>query len=507
MDGLGSFFMQLGFDVDPAGMDKFVDELMRATTWTAKLAGTLVVAAGGVALFAAKTAEALDELGDFAEREQIAVEALQELGFAAQLNGSSLESVKSSVAGVNTTLGQAAQGIGRAAALFKKLGFEATDAQGNVKSFDAFLMEVSDRMQGLSRQEQISLAEKLGFDRSLVPLLVKGRTEITKLRDEARKLGVTSQAQIDIASAWQDRIDKLRFKFLAWRNSIAVAVLPWLDKFLTKLEEMAPVIKEVARALLFVGAALAVIKIAQGLMQVGSVLAKLPQLLGLLLNPMFLMVALVALLIEDFMTWREGGESLIGSFMQSFPELTAAFGELWAAVNRLADVFMEHLWPIIKMVFQGWGEILKLLLPLVIKLVALIIDGLAAAITFVVEKIAALIDGIASVIDWFGDAIDAAKEFFGEIGADETSRGATLSTATGANVPVSPMALAAMPPMSILRGGTTTQSTMQTTNTVNIPGGITVVSPNPSEAGKSVREELNRVNKTAVRNEQSVVTL
>ena len=139
---------------------------------------------------AARLGCGIDELGDFAELEQVSVEALQEIGYAAQLNGSSLEALKASVSGVNKTVGEAALGIGRGAQTFEKLGMAAKNADGSVKSFDQVLEEVAGKMEGLSRQEQIALAEKLGIDRSLIPLLAKGRGELEALRKEAQAFGV-----------------------------------------------------------------------------------------------------------------------------------------------------------------------------------------------------------------------------------------------------------------------------------------------------------------------------
>jgi hypothetical protein len=131
-------------------------------------------------------AEGIDELGDFAELEQVSVEALQEIGYAAQLNGSSLEALKGSVSGVNKTVGEAALGIGRGAQTFEKLGMSAKNADGSIKSFDQVLEEVAGKMEGLSRQEQIALAEKLGIDKFADPAPVEGVAGTGELREEAR---------------------------------------------------------------------------------------------------------------------------------------------------------------------------------------------------------------------------------------------------------------------------------------------------------------------------------
>ncbi|MFN4342368.1 MAG: hypothetical protein ACK4FE_10115 [Azonexus sp.] len=223
---LQEFFVSLGFEVDTAKINEFEQQTARLRDEMLKIGAVVTGVAGGIGMFVTAVAQGIDELGDFAEMENVSIAALQEIGHAAQLNGSSLEAVKASVSGVNKTVGEAALGIGRGAQTLEKLGMSAKNADGSIKSFDQVLEEVAGKMEGLSRQEQIALAEKLGIDRSLIPLLAKGRGELEALREEARAFGIASEEDAAKAGALTDALDRTKFMLGALGKQIAVGFMP-----------------------------------------------------------------------------------------------------------------------------------------------------------------------------------------------------------------------------------------------------------------------------------------
>ena len=223
---LQEFFVSLGFEVDTAKINEFEQQTARLRDEMLKIGTVITGVAGGIGMFVTTIAQGIDELGDFAEMESVSIAALQEIGHAAQLSGSSLEAVKASVSGVNKTVGEAALGIGRGAQTFEKLGMSAKNADGSIKSFDQVLEEVAGKMEGLSRQEQIALAEKLGIDRSLIPLLAKGRGELEALREEARAFGIASEEDAAKAGALTDALDRTKFMLGALGKQIAVGFMP-----------------------------------------------------------------------------------------------------------------------------------------------------------------------------------------------------------------------------------------------------------------------------------------
>ena len=234
---LQEFFVSLGFEVDTAKINEFEQQTARLRDEMLKIGTVVTGVAGGIGMFVTAVAQGIDELGDFAEMESVSIAALQEIGHAAQLSGSSLEAVKASVSGVNKTVGEAALGIGRGAQTFEKLGMSAKNADGSIKSFDQVLEEVAGKMDGLSRQEQIALAEKLGIDRSLIPLLAKGRGELEALREEARAFGIASEEDAAKAGALTDALDRTKFMLGALGKQIAVGFMPQVTAVLDGFRE------------------------------------------------------------------------------------------------------------------------------------------------------------------------------------------------------------------------------------------------------------------------------
>ena len=82
-----SFFVSLGFEINTEKLDEFEQKLAAARGTVLAVGAVAATAAAGIGLFVSKVAEGIDELGDFADVEQVSVEALQEIGYAAQLSG------------------------------------------------------------------------------------------------------------------------------------------------------------------------------------------------------------------------------------------------------------------------------------------------------------------------------------------------------------------------------------------------------------------------------------
>lgn len=698
-----SFFVSLGFEIDTGKLDEFEQQVAGARNAVLAVGAVAAAAAGAIGVFVTKVAEGIDELGDFAEIEQVSIEALQEVGYAAQLSGSSLDAVKASVAGVNKTVGEAALGIGRGAQTFEKLGMSAKNADGSIKSFDQVLEEVAARMDGLSRQEQIALAEKLGIDRSLIPLLAKGRGELEKLREEARAFGLASEEDAQKAGELMDSLDRTRFVLGALGKYIAVGFMPQvtavLDGFREWLVTHQKIIKSgIGNALKAVTAIIGTlwdwtVRLADGLVglvkwlidfkvvvyaaaaaaalfasvQVFTIVKSLIGAFGTLtgtiagfnatalLIPAIIGAIIIALglLIDDYVNWKEGNESVIGDLVEQFPWLlgmiesieqaVGAFVDFWLqqwetlkeplgqlgqALWKLISVLAETLWPVIKMIFTGWGYLIAAFLPIVIRLFALIVEGwtniaswaiaafslivegwtnltqwivafaqfaidaivayftwwaqtVAAIYEFIVGVVGKVVDtvmgGVKGAVEWVMGLIDTAKQkvmgfidsvagAIGKVGqllgltdrADDVKIEVKKSSAPEASTPAptqahqavaqspadqvqppapaqprqptpiaqavaqspamqaqpakQPAPVQAVPALQlpggvIGRAGNTTTNTSTVTQTTTITAPITINSPDPAKAGESVRQELGRLNKQAVRNGQTAVAL
>lgn len=384
-----SFFVALGFQVDSKGLDEMKERAAAITKTMLAVVGAATAATVALGAFVTHIAQSIDTLGDFAERESVAIETIQELGHAAKISGSSIEAVQSSIQGVNRIVGDVVIGMPRAIKLFERLGLSAKRSDGSVKNFDDILSEVADKMQGMSRQAAIAMAEKLGIDRSLIPLLLRGRAAISALREEARAFGVVTQADADAAGALTDSLDRTKFLMGALTNTIAVRLMPtvtrildgfrdwillnrkwietgittalkilvavtstfwdWINRIVSAgMQAVAWLFQFKAGIWLAVAAVTALIGLA-----IGTALAKMVlwfqavrvALVGFSLSALLIPIAIgvmilaIGLLIDDLVNWYEGNESVIGDILEAYPNagkvVAVALGVMGAAFIAL----------------------------------------------------------------------------------------------------------------------------------------------------------------------------
>ena len=220
------------------GMSKVKAGAMLAGAGIAFLATKLIGSLGDIRSFVDETAGALDELGDFAEANGTTAAAVSQLGYAAQLSGSDMDAVKSTISGLNSKIGEAALGVGRGGKMFAKFGINVKDASGKVKDTTSILEEIAGKMQGLSNQEAIAMANKLGIDSSLVPLLLKGKEGIAALTAEAAKNGAVTNDQAAAAGTYADMMDKTDARIQGVKNSVATALMPAMTELGTKIADV-----------------------------------------------------------------------------------------------------------------------------------------------------------------------------------------------------------------------------------------------------------------------------
>ncbi len=467
---LQEFFVSLGFEVDTAKINELEQQTARLRDEMLKIGAVVTGVAGGIGMFVTAIAQGIDELGDFAELEQVSVEALQEIGYAAQLNGSSLEALKGSVSGVNKTVGEAALGIGRGAQTLEKLGMSAKNADGSIKSFDQVLEEVAGKMEGLSRQEQIALAEKLGIDRSLIPLLAKGRGELEALREEARAFGIASEEDAAKAGALTDALDRTKFMLGALGKQIAVGFMPQVTAVLDGFREWLVTNRKIINS--GVGGALKTVtaiigtlwdwtvRLADGAVRVvrhlanfkvvtwaaGAAVAALiayqagaffTTLGGAVMTaaralftfnasaalPVILvggLVIVIGLLVDELVNFYEGNETVIGQLNEKYP---GAIYAAWAALVALGGGFIALKWKAIASMVETMAIMAMYAAQWITAHAAMAAGALVAywPILLIIGAIAAVVGGVwylwenwETVTKLLGDAWMAVTDTVGE---------------------------------------------------------------------------------------------
>lgn len=465
---LESFFVSLGFEIDNSKLDEFKKKTEELRESVLKVGAIFTGAAAGIGLLVEGVAHSMGDLYSFAELNEVTAKSVAALGKIATENDGSLEGMKSTIQSLNKTIGEAAIGIGRGAMTFEKLNLSAKRADGTVKTVDDILAEVADKMQGLSRQEQIAMAEKLGIDPQFVKVLEKGSENLAKLREEAELMNPFTERDYELA----DQVDKLFIKAKAtlgtFTKMLGVSLLPQVKEVLTNYMEWFKASRK-ATSGVFVTALQAisgaigtvwdwVMRLVSGLkeafrwltqfkvvtyaaaaalgvfisVQAYEFITKLGAAIKLatvrmasfnataLIIPAIIGAIILALglLIDDYANWKEGNDSVIGDLVEQFPALLeiiktvedgvgAFIGfwlEQWETLKEPLSSLAVAIWGLVKMVVSALWPAVKMIFTGWAYLMAAIIPVVATLIEWLAGFLVGAIGKVVQALTWIVEA-------------------------------------------------------------------------------------------------------
>lgn len=384
------------FSAAEKAVGSFTDNVMGM----AKMIGG-VIAAGSVAVAIQRTADKFNDLGDVVSRVGNAtVKELDRLGYVAELTGSDANTATASFENLSRTIGEAAQGIGRGAVVFEKLGLSAKDAQGNVKTTTQVLDEIKVKIKDLSKAEQSAYIQRLGLDRSMIGMLTSDTTEIVdQYNKRTEALGINVDEAAELGAKYNDAIKITKRGFDDIITAFVLRVLPSITTAIERVSKLidvnAGLIKsyvEPIAAAVSIGADL-VTGFITGVGKLFKVLGKWPIYIGAvtiawkLLNAVFKaspigriitlvmgLVTAIGLLIDDYETWKEGGKSFFdwGPAQKWFDNMSRIFDSLktivgnffsadwwrakWQTISKEWDIFCERLKAFFK---ESWDNVVN----------------------------------------------------------------------------------------------------------------------------------------------------
>lgn len=193
----------------------------------AKIGKALALIGGptGLGLMIKSSIDAAAELDDLSQKTGIAVESLSRLQYAAGLEG--VEDLGASLAKLSKTIATDAE-------MFKVLGIQVEDANGNLKSTEDVLLDLADLFaKSADGTRKAALAQEL-FGKSgaaLIPFLNKGRDGIKELTAEADRLGITiSSETAKAADDFNNSMFRLKSGIKGAINEITEGLLPSLNR-------------------------------------------------------------------------------------------------------------------------------------------------------------------------------------------------------------------------------------------------------------------------------------
>jgi hypothetical protein len=249
---LDELFVRLGFRTDAKALEGYAKNVegIKQKMEGLKHLGEAYLGFEGlkkVGEFVKSAITGMADIQEFSERVDLAATDVAALGRVATENGSSLEGMEGTIASLNATLGQAASGFPRAEKMLSRFGLKAKDAHGQIKTFDQMLGEVADKMEGTSTGKRLAMANALGIDQKLIPLLKEGSANFARLRDEAMKAGAFKDSDYERAHESEKLFSKAEGAFLRLKQRLAIGLLPTVNELLKKFTAWVSDSKNIAR--------------------------------------------------------------------------------------------------------------------------------------------------------------------------------------------------------------------------------------------------------------------
>ncbi|HDU2707439.1 TPA: hypothetical protein RFC25_000015 [Klebsiella pneumoniae] len=371
---LKDFLISLGFKVDEAGARKF-DAVVAGTTLKAIELGVKVEAAAlSVVAFTAKIASGLDDLYWASQRTGATVEGIKQIGYAVNQVGGSVDGARGSL----ENLARFMRNNPGAEGFLNRLGVQTRDASGNMRDMATIFTGVGERLSSMPYYRANQYAQMLGLDENTLMAMRRG---IGQFSGEYTAMAKAIGYNADVAAVSSNKfMTSLRsFGLMAGMardkigSSLADGLAGSLDRLRRQILENFPKIEGAitgtVKGILWAGEMVG--RVIYRLIQLGQSISdwwdsldkqsqQLIELIGALtaawwmLNRAMLaspitwvlgLAAAIALLWEDYQTWKEGGKSLI-DWGKWKPEVDAALkmvGDLKQTVLDLGKALAKLL--------------------------------------------------------------------------------------------------------------------------------------------------------------------
>lgn len=368
------FLVSLGFDIDEAGASKF-DSVLAGTTANAIKMGLAVEGAAlTVVAFTAKIASGLDNLYWASQRTGATVQGIQSIGYAVSQVGGSVDAARTSL----ESLSRFVRNNPGAEGFLNRLGVQTRDASGNMRDMAAIFTGVGQKLSSMPYYRANQYAQMLGIDENTLMAMRRGvggfsgqysamakaigfnadeaarssNKFMTSLREFGAMAGMArDKIGSNLAGGLAGSLDTLRRHILD--------NFPRIEQTLTKAIKGILALGDIIGRLFFrlIEGTSSLITWWQSLdkqtRELISLFGALTIALRILnstfwMSPIGLITAMaagIALLWEDYQTWKEGGDSLI-DWGKWKPEVDAALKmvrDLKTTVNDLAKALAKLL--------------------------------------------------------------------------------------------------------------------------------------------------------------------
>ena len=325
------------------------------------------------------------ELTDMSQRTGVSVEALSELGYAAEMSGADMATLEGGLRKMQKTIAEAASGSQSAQEALGALGITINDLK-NLAPDEQFAL-IAARLAEVQNPTQRAAAAMEVFGKSgtkLLPMMAGGARGLEEMRQKARDLGLVMSSE-DAAAAddFGDALDSLWKVLKMGAFTIGSALAPVLkglaERVMGVIKTVADWIKQnkdvvvtafkMAAAVAAGGAALMVLgglisgvgfalgTLASTVAGVGTALGAIGTVLGAILSPVGLVIAALASLGGYLLYVSGAGQQALSWLGQQFAALRDTALAAWKGISdalAAGDIGLAAriLWLTLKMEWQ-----------------------------------------------------------------------------------------------------------------------------------------------------------
>ena len=374
------FLVSLGFKIDDAGLRKFDATLVDLTGKAVKLGLAVEASALSVVAFTTKVASGLDNLYWASQRTGATVAGIQAIGYAASQTGSTAEAARGALEGLARFMRNNPGSEG----FLNRLGVQTRDAHGQMRSMESIFTGVGQRLSSMPYYRANQYAQMLGIDENTLMSMRRGMGDFSaQYTATAKAIGFNADTAAKSSNRFMTSIREFGMMAGMARDKIGSSLTDGLagsldllrKQILTNFPNIEHGIMSVIKGVLWLSDVIG--KAAYRLIEAAGNIAdwwqhldgdskKLIETLGAVLvvwrllnaemwsSPVTWVLALVgalALLWEDYQTWKEGGKSLIdwAKWQPEIEEAKKAF--IW-----LRDTLID-----LKDRLGGWKNTLELI--------------------------------------------------------------------------------------------------------------------------------------------------
>lgn len=401
----------LSFKTSP-GTEKAIksikDGISTLKSEVTKWAAAATAAGAATSAFLLSASDKAIELQKLSQSTNLSTDSLQQWQYAAEAVGASSAAVTSDLESLLKTMSSPIPGELNMELMM--LGVSVHNASGQLRGADEVLKDVGDKLNKMSSARAVQWAERVGISNDTLMLLKQGRQGLSELFEEAQLVGaIIPEDAINRGAELSKSIKTLKTVFQALGNSIALSFVPNLKKVVDNFKQFLINNADFVRQ----GLGITIDGVSRGFGRFWDILVKIKDGFVALLQPMqpflknmdavkvvaglvtgalagFLAlmapaiiqfaavgaaIAGVSLVIEDFITWLQGGESVIGDIVNAFSNWMDKFPELKEDLKSVGQVFadvfnvipglidkcidkIEDMFPVINKILSSLGKVI-----------------------------------------------------------------------------------------------------------------------------------------------------